>query len=146
MNTIEIFGNPIPLHRPRACKRGPHIRMYNDQEKIMEQYRWQIKFQFNSQPYTVPVHLIFHFFFPILKHTSKVRTSQSLAGLLVPMKRPDLDNLIKFQMDCMNGIVYEDDCQVTKLTAEKLFGLEPKTIIQIIPRFHSKQVADEDNL
>lgn len=137
MNTIEIIGNPIPLHRPRACRRGQHIQIYNDQEKVMEQCIWQIKSQFNNEPYTVPIHLSMLFYFPIPKGTSKVRTSQSLAGLLVPMKRPDLSNLFKFYEDCMNGIVYEDDSQVTSFDSKKVFGLVAKTIIQITPKFNS---------
>lgn len=33
--------------------------------------------------------------------------------------KPDLDNIIKAVLDGMNGIVYRDDVQVVRLTAEK---------------------------
>ena len=135
MKEIEIPGVPIPLHRPRACRRGSFIRMYNDQEKIMSQYRSQMRELFNNSPYPLPSHIPVHveifFYFPIVKGTSKVRTRQMLDGILTHVKRPDVDNCTKLFLDCMNGIVYQDDSQVTKLTAEKLFGIVPKTVIRV---------------
>lgn len=149
MITLELKGKPIPLHRPRACKRGNFIQMYNDQDKIMEQYRWQIRTDFNVPIYTIPMRIGATFYMPIPKATSKVRTSEMMANILRPMGRPDLDNMLKFILDCMNGIVYEDDSQVCELgTVEKRFGLEPKTVIRIEPILHSKmvEISDESNI
>lgn len=36
--------------------------------------------------------------------------------------KPDLDNLIKMVMDSFNGIVWEDDTQVTAVTAYKQYS------------------------
>ena len=141
MITIELEGKPIPLHRPRACKRGAFIQMYNDQEPIMNEYRWLIKGMFNAPIYTVPMRIGVTFFMPIPKATPKARRAEMLANILRPMSRPDLDNLLKFILDCMNGIVYEDDSQICELgIIEKRFGLEPKTVVRIEPLLHSKLV------
>ena len=49
--------------------------------------------------------------------------------------KPDIDNLAKFVMDALTGIVYTDDSQVTELVLRKLIDnkdpYEGKTIISI---------------
>lgn len=35
-------------------------------------------------------------------------------------KRPDIDNLCKFVLDALTGVVYSDDAQIVKLTTTKL--------------------------
>lgn len=38
----------------------------------------------------------------------------------VDLKKPDLDNLVKFVLDALSGVVYADDAQVVKLVSYKL--------------------------
>lgn len=65
-------------------------------------------------------------------------------GDLPHTKKPDLDNLVKNPMDCMNGIVYEDDRLVTKIFAEKCYGLEPRTEIRVIWCESDKETDSEN--
>jgi len=37
------------------------------------------------------------------------------------VSRPDADNVAKFYLDCMNGILYKDDAQVVSLHCEKRY-------------------------
>lgn len=37
-------------------------------------------------------------------------------------QRPDLDNLIKACADALNGLIYEDDCQIVGASIQKIFG------------------------
>lgn len=46
------------------------------------------------------------------------------------LKKPDLDNLIKI-VDGLNCIAWEDDCQVCKIDAWKLYDKKPRTEIWI---------------
>lgn len=56
--------------------------------------------------------------------------------------KPDLDNLIKFVLDAMNGIVFFDDSQITSLTAGKYYDRNyAQTCIEII----SKEEQNEQN-
>lgn len=57
--------------------------------------------------------------------------------------KPDLDNMIKWISDVMNGILYEDDKQVAKITAEKVYSLESRTEIIIIELQKGKDVKQE---
>jgi Holliday junction resolvase RusA-like endonuclease len=45
------------------------------------------------------------------------------------INRPDIDNLLKFVMDAGNKVLWHDDCQIWKVTMEKIYSLEPGTKI-----------------
>ena len=47
--------------------------------------------------------------------------------------KPDVDNLVKFYMDAMNGIFYFDDAQIVSLHARKVYGFEDYIHIKLIP-------------
>ena len=44
--------------------------------------------------------------------------------------KPDIDNCIKFILDCSNGIIWHDDCIVSVIFAKKIYG-EARTIMTI---------------
>lgn len=46
-------------------------------------------------------------------------------------KKPDIDKLTRSVLDALTGIVYRDDSQVDYVLAQKKYGLEPHTDIQI---------------
>lgn len=56
------------------------------------------------------------------KGASNKRRERMLAGLEVPTKRPDIDNIIKIIEDALNGVAYHDDSQITKVTAMKIYS------------------------
>ena len=47
----------------------------------------------------------------------------------------DIDNLVKFVLDGVNGLVYKDDKQVVKLVAYKLYDSESdcggRTVVEV---------------
>lgn len=45
--------------------------------------------------------------------------------------RPDIDNMVKFYLDCMNELVYADDRQVVELSARKVYSFKKFTVIKI---------------
>lgn len=130
MVTIRVLGAPIPLMRPRFCHRGKFISVYDPQVKEKEQVRWQIRDEYKEKPLSVPLKVDILFGMPIPKHTSKVRVREMLKGALVPMVKPDLDNLVKFILDCLNEILFDDDKQICEFHARKIYTIEPRTIIQ----------------
>jgi len=46
--------------------------------------------------------------------------------------KPDLDNLIKWILDVANGILWEDDKQITSVGSTKIYGEQPRTIITVM--------------
>lgn len=48
--------------------------------------------------------------------------------------KPDLDNLVKYYLDCMNGIVFADDKQIVELAASKEYcDHAGSTLIELEP-------------
>ena len=56
-----------------------------------------------------------------------------LTGRISHMKKPDIDNLQKFVLDCLNEIVIRDDSQVVEIRARKVYSMKPGTLIRIRP-------------
>jgi Holliday junction resolvase RusA-like endonuclease len=52
----------------------------------------------------------------------KARREAALAGRLLPLRRPDGDNVSKALLDGLNRVVFEDDAQVTDLRIRKRYG------------------------
>ena len=46
-------------------------------------------------------------------------------------KKPDIDNLIKFVFDCLNGQVWKDDALIYYVSALKMYAETPRTEITI---------------
>lgn len=65
-------------------------------------------------------------FAPVPASWPRRRQVAALEGLEQPGK-PDLDNVAKAVLDGLNGIVYRDDKQVTRLVVEKRYDLNPRT-------------------
>lgn len=130
MIILTIEGLPVPWAAPYVT-RSRHA--FNPKYKEKEYYQWQIKAQWNQKILAAPLCLDFTFQMPIPQATSKVRRTQMLNGILHHIKRPDTTNLIKFAEDTLKGIVIEDDSQVCQISAQKIYGLTPKTVIKVIP-------------
>lgn len=54
---------------------------------------------------------------------SMTKKNQLLAqqGLLRPIVKPDVDNVIKAILDALNGMAFEDDRQIVQVTCEKWY-------------------------
>lgn len=121
MNII-ISGNPQPLKRHRHTRSG---HTYNSQRDLMDQTSFIVKSQWLKKPYSTPLSLSLKFFMPIPK-----RSPKKMLGT-PHYKRPDIDNLIKFILDSLNGVLWIDDSIISELTALKLYDSNPRTEIEI---------------
>ena len=125
---IVVDGKPVSW----AAHKGYGKRAFNPKFKERKYYQWIIKDQCElSAPIktAVKVNVMYHMIMPT--SFSKKKKLQALSGNLAHVKRPDLDNLNKFLMDCLKGIIFEDDSQVYKIECEKIYADKPKTVINI---------------
>lgn len=53
---------------------------------------------------------------------SKKRRSAMLDGEELPLKKPDIDNIVKVVADALNGVAYHDDKQVVSVVANKVYS------------------------
>ena len=52
-------------------------------------------------------------------------------GQVVPVVKPDWDNVGKIICDALNGVAWNDDAQVTQATVRKVYGLTPMVRVEI---------------
>lgn len=134
---IQIDGNPTPAARPYVTKFGAFDPKSKEKKKVKalllekdyEQWREPIK-----------AVLVFNLYIP--KSASKKRRHEMESQKIQPAKKPDLDNLVKFILDCANGILFTDDSLITSLTAVKRYSANPSTIIHLLPRSHDDDLED----
>jgi Holliday junction resolvase RusA-like endonuclease len=131
MIALELYGEPIPLARPRLFKRRGVSTVFDSQAKLKEGCKWQLKSQYRGEPVTTPLFIEIDYFLPIPKSTSAIRRKQMLNGMIFHDRRPDIDNLVKFTLDCLNGLVIGDDSQVVELRSRKLYAEKPTTLIRL---------------
>lgn len=132
---LVVHGPPKPQRRPSFRRRGGgRIQMYNPSSIEMNLMKNAIRGRLTSQAIyfrrDVPVKLSIVFFVPrpAAHFLGSRRTAEAILpewrGEISHLGKPDLDNLIKFIMDVLNGIGYEDDNQVYKISSKKVYDNE----------------------
>lgn len=131
MYQFEIVGKPVPQRQSTSCTRNGKTWRYNPNQADREQMQWQIKPYAPEKPLTCPVELTLFFFLPIPKGTGKRLREQMVNRVILPSKRPDIDNLAYLVTNALKGIVYDDDSQVCAQHVYKVYGEVPKTVIRV---------------
>jgi len=120
---ITIKGKPLAKARPRFSRQGGQVRTFNSQAKQEKVARLKLRLAYGcNDPLVGPVDLNVLFVF------EKPKTRKNNELHVGPV---DLDNLLKFLCDVGNGILWQDDRQVARINATKIYGEESKTIITI---------------
>ncbi len=140
---LVIPGNPIVKRRHRHYSRGSFVQTYDPQEKeklamkkLLTQLlnctpdsEWPGKASNFDQERAYYLDLTFHMALP--QTVSQSKRNAKLWGFEFPT-REDLDNLVKFILDCANGILYPDDKFVMSFVSVKLYSENPRTEIEIM--------------
>lgn len=56
------------------------------------------------------------------KSKSKMIQKSMLDGEVLPLKKPDMDNIVKVVADALNGVAYHDDTQIALVVAKKAYS------------------------
>jgi len=124
---IELLSNPLPKARPRFSRED---RVYDIQHREkLAQKRDLLRFGMlgdENSSYSVSL----YFYCKIPASWSKKKKRQAVLGQ-IQHTSCDVDNLIKFLFDNMNGIIIPDDRQIKEIHAAKYYSLEPRTVIDI---------------
>lgn len=70
-------------------------------------------------------------YYSIPKSTSKKKREEMLQGKIRPVKKPDVDNIVKSILDSLNKIAYDDDSQVVKCDVEKFYDDNPRVEVEL---------------
>ena len=130
---ITIPQTPIPQPRHRVLKNGFSFDPAKEKKNFVRMQMMEtIDFKLNQ-----PIEITMLFYMPIPKATSKKKKALMIENKIPHTKKPDIDNIIKFYMDAMTGVVIYDDNQIHSLTAKKLYSDTPRTEIIITADDHS---------
>lgn len=118
--------------RPRAAVRGGHATIYTPsvQHKAEAALKASAMREDLPPPFIGPVALDIFISHAMPSGWSKKKRHE-MVGAFVD-KKPDSDNQIKTIMDALNGLLWEDDRQVAKITYEKQYGPTHYAIIRVI--------------
>ena len=134
MVTFMVEGTPVPKGRPRFARRGKFVSTYSPkttvdyESKVSEAAKLAMA---GADPLETPVAAYVYIRLPVPKSYSKQRTKDCLYGFEKPTKRPDVDNIVKSVLDALNGVVYQDDCQIVSIHATKCYASEPGVDVMI---------------
>lgn len=134
---VTIYLEPIPKGRPKFSMFHGHVHTYTPkktadyEKKIADAY---IKMSGHKFDKGIPLAVNIFFGMPIPKSTTKKNKSLMLEGRLKHTKKPDIDNLIKSVLDGLNGVAWEDDSQIVRLSANKYYSQYPTITIYIAER------------
>lgn len=136
MLKFDILGEPCAQGRPRFTTISGHARAFDPpksknykayvkalaQEAILKQ-GWK----YTELPISVKITCSL----TVPSSKSKKFKASALSGHLLPVKKPDVDNLFKTITDALSGLAYKDDKQIVIANIGKFYGEEPKTHVEL---------------
>lgn len=129
-----VEGDPIGKGRPRVTRQGNFTHTYTpaktkNYEKLI-QNTFLSKYTFNDILHgAIEANIIAYF--PIPQSLSKKKQNELLYNYEKHTKKPDIDNVVKTIFDGLNNLAFEDDSNIIKLTAEKLYSNNPRVEIHL---------------
>lgn len=131
---FTIPGNPRGKQRPRLCKFNGKNYVYTPKETV--NYEDLVKSSYLAEynlcfEKDVPLEVLILAAFSIPKKIKRGLKSLMAAGVLLPTKRPDCDNIIKIILDGLNGVAYHDDSQICRVSLKKIYSENPGVAVLI---------------
>ena len=135
---FTIPGEPTGKARPRVFNRGGRSMAITPEKTVM--YENLIKLCYTEQGGQFlgesPLVMKITAYYAIPKSASKKKAESMRSGELRPMKKPDLDNVIKIVADSLNGVAYKDDSQIVSLKdVDKFYDDVPRVVVELTDEF-----------
>lgn len=134
--SFTVYGEPIAQKRHRSTSINGKLRQYDPSSDKKGDFLLMCLKKKPKQPIKdSPIRIVIKFVFKRPK--SHYGTGKNILKLkeIAPDKhinKPDIDNLLKFVMDALNGIYWHDDSQIFSVDASKFYGDVPLTEVAII--------------
>ncbi len=129
---INLFIRTTPKSQQRHRNRGKFH--YDPSAKDKKDFILQLKDRIPKRPSTsiIDLHITFCYSRP-QKHYRTKNKQKILKDNMPYYKRstPDIDNLVKFYMDALQGHFYSNDSQIASVNAVKVYGEEDFVHIKI---------------
>lgn len=119
-----IPGRPVGKGRPRFTRRGhcwtPDKTVAYERDIKLAYWETCGKRCFGANK-ALSVEIVLYYIRP--KRMTKHNSLMAQRGLLRPVVKPDVDNVIKAILDALNGIAFYDDRQIVQVTCEKWYDI-----------------------
>ena len=134
---FTVSGLPMGKERSRArVLPGGKIREYTPaktgayEARVMEAYRQQVgPFRYEDDE---PIVICIIAYYQIPSSATKRKKEQMLSGDIVPICRPDDDNIWKIIADALNhGVAYKDDSRIVTGYVTKRYSDRPRVSVYL---------------
>ena len=128
---FTVYGKPQGKARPRFTRTGhaytpDSTRDYEDAVRLA-----YIAADGRKIPAGTPVCISITAWYAIPKSARGALRERMTRGEVVPMTKPDWDNIGKIIADALNGVAWHDDAQITQATVHKVYGVTPMVRVEI---------------
>ena len=135
MVTFTVQGEPQGKGRPRFVKTGNYVRTYTPDKTVSYENLIKLEYERQCGGYrfddNTPVDVRILAFYGIPKSVSNKKRYEMSQGRIRPIKKVDVDNLIKVVLDALNGVAYRDDIQVVDCTVRKFYSNLPRIVVYL---------------
>ena len=130
MIDFTIPGPPVGKARPRVA--GGHAYT----PSATREYEAKVKAAWRASGHTgfgpdMPLRATITAYHPIPASASRRDQGNMAANIILPMKKPDADNIAKIVLDALNGLAYGDDKQVVRLEVVKRYAAAPCVRVEL---------------
>jgi Holliday junction resolvase RusA-like endonuclease len=118
-----VVGDPVGKQRPRVAGGHAYTPQKTRDYEILIQDNFMI--QLGKNHYFTPdepVYVHVDITLPVPKSASKAQREKMLNGEILPMVKPDGDNVLKSVLDALEGYAYSNDKQVIDQRSRKKYG------------------------
>lgn len=132
---FTVLGEPKGKGRPRATVSGGYAKVYTPKDTVMYENLVRLEYRQQCGDYMFPEGAVLDMriaaFYSIPKSASKKKRRQMEEGNIRPVKKPDMDNVVKSIADSLNGVAYRDDTQIVDCAVRKFYSDKPRVVITI---------------
>lgn len=132
---FTVLGEPKGKGRPRATVRGGFAKVYTPKDTVVYENLVRMEYRQQCGDYMFPEGAVLDMriaaFYSIPKSASKKKRKQMEDGSIRPVKKPDMDNVVKSIADSLNGVAYRDDTQIVDCAVRKFYSDKPRVVITI---------------
>ncbi len=137
---LTVAGKAKGQKRPRFSFKTGRAYEPKDSAEAKETIRTLVIHAVQSQQWSIahpdmPVEVVVRSYREIPSSKPVWFKKAAAMGLVVPLTKPDCDNVTKMVLDAMSGVVYHDDKQVFKQSYEAFYSETPRTEIEVIGYF-----------
>jgi Holliday junction resolvase RusA-like endonuclease len=131
--TLIIDGAPVAKGRPRMTRQG-HVYTPSKTRAYEKTVRQLAILEMRGKtPLREPVRVEVLVELEVPRSWPQARRLAAIAGEIMPVAKPDVDNLAKTALDAINTVVIADDGQIVELRARKRYGAAAKMVATVFP-------------